>query len=108
MFTRIKSWFPLFLLIPAVLSLFWPALLNPSSVLFPSFSPFSDVMVIHWPKAYLMAQSWQAGEGLPYWTPLILSGMPLAANQLAMFFYPPAWFFLFLPIEPVLNTSLQR
>jgi len=60
-------------------------------------------MVIHWPKAHLMAQSWQSGEGLPYWTPLILSGMPLAANQLAMLFYPPAWLFLFLPIEPTFN-----
>lgn len=60
-------------------------------------------MVIHWPKAHLMAQSWQAGQGLPYWTPLILSGMPLAANQLAMLFYPPAWLFLFLPLEPTFN-----
>ena len=50
-----------------------------------------------------MAQSWQAGEGLPYWTPLILSGMPLAANQLAMLFYPPAWLFLLLPLEPTFN-----
>jgi len=50
-----------------------------------------------------MAQSWWMGEGLPYWTPLILSGMPLAANQLAMLFYPPAWLFLFLPLEPTFN-----
>jgi hypothetical protein len=60
-------------------------------------------MVIHWPKAHLMAQSWQGGTGLPYWTPLILSGMPLAANQLAMIAYPPTWLFLFLPFEPVFN-----
>ncbi|MCL4298923.1 MAG: hypothetical protein KJ077_24515 [Anaerolineae bacterium] len=94
---------PALLLIPAVLSLFWPALLNPFLILFPTFSPFSDVMVIHWPKAHLMARSWQAGAGLPYWTPLILSGMPLAANQLAMLAYPPAWLFLFLPLELVFN-----
>ncbi len=50
-----------------------------------------------------MAQSWQAGDGLPHWTPLILSGMPLAANQLAMLSYPPAWLFLIFPIEPTLN-----
>ena len=91
------------LLIPAVLSLFWPVLLDPTLILFPTFSQFSDTMVIHWPKARLMADSWQAGHGLPYWTPLILSGMPLAANQLAMLFYPPAWLFLILPIEPVFN-----
>lgn len=50
-----------------------------------------------------MAQTWQAGDGLPLWTPLSLSGMPLAANQLAMLFYPPAWLFLWLPPEPVFN-----
>ncbi len=94
---------PLLLILAAVLSLFWPTLLHPDHILVPTFSRFSDTMVIHWPKAYLMAQSWQAGEGLPHWTPLILSGMPLAANQLAMLSYPPAWLFLILPIEPVFN-----
>jgi hypothetical protein len=103
LFTRLKYSWPALLLFPAVLSLFGPALLQPSAVLYPTFSPFSDLMVIHWPKANLMAQSWQAGEGLPHWTPLILSGMPLAANQLAMLSYPPAWLFLFWPIEPVFN-----
>ncbi|MFN8457341.1 MAG: hypothetical protein U0401_22235, partial [Anaerolineae bacterium] len=100
---KIKTWLPSLVLIPAVLVLFWPALLRPEAVLFPTFSPFSDTMVIHWPKARLMAESWQAGQGLPYWSPRILSGMPLAANQLAMLFYPPAWLFLFFPLEPIFN-----
>ncbi len=100
---KIKTWLPWLVLIPAVLALFWPALLRPEAVLFPTFSPFSDTMVIHWPKVRLMAESWQAGQGLPYWSPLILSGMPLAANQLAMLFYPPAWLFLFFPPEPIFN-----
>lgn len=103
MIPREKSQYALLLLAAALLSLFWPALLHPFYVLHPTFSPFSDTMVIHWPKAHLMAQSWLAGQGLPHWTPLILSGMPLAANQLAMLFYPPAWLFLLLPIEPVFN-----
>jgi hypothetical protein len=96
-------WPLLILLIMAILSLFWPAILHPTHIVFPTFSAFSDLMVIHWPKAHLMAQSWQAGEGLPHWTPLILSGMPLAANQLAMLSYPPAWLFFVLPPEPVFN-----
>ncbi len=104
MLAKPKCHWPLFWLIFAILILFWPALLQPDSILFPAFSPFSDVMVIHWPKAQLLAQSWSAGEGLPLWTPLILSGMPLAANQLAMLFYPPAWLFLILPVEPVFNV----
>ena len=103
MFAKIKPHWPLSLLILAILFLFWPALLHPCHILYPTFSPFSDTMVIHWPKAHLMAQSWQGGEGLPHWTPLILSGMPLAANQLAMLSYPPAWLFLIFPLEPVFN-----
>ncbi len=87
----------------AVISLFWPVLIHPSDLVYPTFSPFSDIMVIHWPKVRLMAQTWQTGAGLPLWTPLILSGMPLAANQLAMLFYPPAWLFLVFPPEPVFN-----
>lgn len=86
-----------------ILVLFSPAVIQPSAVLFPSFSDFSDLMVIHWPKARLLADTWQAGQGLPAWTPLILSGMPLAANQLAMRFYPPAWLFLFLPLPLTFN-----
>ncbi len=103
MFSVLPRLRPPLLLLLAILTLFRPVLLNPYLILFPTFSPFSDLMVIHWPKAHLMAQSWQAGHGLPYWTPLILSGMPLAANQLAMLFYPPAWLFLILPLEPVFN-----
>ncbi len=87
------------LLVIAVLCLFWPALLQPRAILTPNFSPFSDALVIHWPKAHLMAQH----GPFPFWTPLILSGMPLAANQLAMLFYPPAWLFFLLPIELVFN-----
>jgi hypothetical protein len=60
-------------------------------------------MVIHWPKALLLAQTWQTQGEVAHWTPSILSGMPLAANQLAMLFYPPAWLFLILPLEPVFN-----
>ncbi|MCB9103098.1 MAG: hypothetical protein H6633_02495 [Anaerolineales bacterium] len=97
------QFFASLVIITAVLSLFLPALLNPFLILHPTFSPFSDTMVIHWPKAHLMAQSWQQGNGLPHWMPYILSGMPLAANQLAMLSYPPAWLFLFFPLEPTFN-----
>jgi hypothetical protein len=91
------------MLLVAVLLLFAPALRHPNDLLYPTFSPYSDVTVIHWPKAYLMADTWQSTHTLPLWTPANLSGMPLAANQLAMRFYPPAWLFLFLPINPVFN-----
>lgn len=90
-------------LLVAVLLLFLPAVRHPNHLLYPTFSPFSDVTVIHWPKASLLARTWQSAHSLPQWTPANLSGMPLAANQLAMRFYPPAYLFLFLPINLVFN-----
>ncbi|GAB4536874.1 MAG: YfhO family protein [Anaerolineae bacterium] len=91
------------MLLVAVLLLFAPALRHPDYLLYPTYSPHSDLTVSHWPKAYLMAQTWEARRSLPLWTPANLSGMPLAANQVAMRFYPPAWLFSFLPINPVFN-----
>ncbi len=100
---RRTDWAAAGALLVAVLFLFAPALRHPDYLLYPTFSPHSDLAVIHWPKAHLLAQTWQANHALPLWTPANLSGMPLAANQLAMCFYPPAWLFLFLPINPVFN-----
>ncbi|MFQ5613133.1 MAG: hypothetical protein ACE5H9_13470 [Anaerolineae bacterium] len=88
----------------AALSLFWPALLNPQALLHPTYSEHTDLLVIHWPKAYLMQQTWQTEGFLPRWNPLILSGMPLAANQLAMQFYPPAWLLLVASLNPTFNA----
>jgi len=98
-----QDWAARGVLLLAVLSLFWPALLHPNTLLYPSFSPYSDLTVIHWPKAHLMAATWQATGSLPWWMPANLSGMPLAANPLAMLFYPPAWLFLWLPLNPAFN-----
>jgi hypothetical protein len=100
---RRANWVAIGMLLVAVLLLFAPALRHPNDLLYPTFSPYSDVTVIHWPKAHLMADTWQSTHTLPLWTPANLSGMPLAANQLAMRFYPPAWLFLLLPINPVFN-----
>lgn len=90
-------------LLVAVLVLFAPALGHPDYLLYPTFSPHSDLTIIHWPKVHLMAQTWETTRALPLWTPANLSGMPLAANQLGMRFYPPAWLFLFLPLNLAFN-----
>jgi hypothetical protein len=95
---RWADWAAAGALLAAVLVLFAPALPQPDAFLYPTFSPYSDLTVIHWPKAFLMAQTWQAAGTLPLWTPANLSGMPLAANQLAMRFYPPAWLLVLLPL----------
>jgi hypothetical protein len=100
---RRADWITIGLLLVAVLILFAPVLRHPNYLLYPTYSPHSDLTVSHWPKAYLMAQTWQATRSLPLWTPANLSGMPLAANQVAMRFYPPAWLFLLLPLNPAFN-----
>jgi hypothetical protein len=97
------DWVAAGLLLVAVLVLFVPALLHPERMLYPTFAPHSDLTVAHWPKAYLIAHTWQAERSLPSWTPANLSGMPLAANPVAMRFYPLSWLFLFLPINVVFN-----
>jgi hypothetical protein len=71
-----------------------PALLLPSRVSVPTWSEYSDLLLIHWPKTLLTHQSLAEGFGWPLWSPYALSGQPLAANQLAMLFYPPAWLLL--------------
>jgi hypothetical protein len=100
---RWADWITTGLLLIAVLILFAPVLRHPDYLLYPTYSPHSDLTVSHWPKAYLMAESWQATRSLPLWTPANLSGMPLAANQVAMRFYPLAWIFLLLPLNPAFN-----
>jgi len=82
---------------------FLPAISQPDSIIYSSFAPYSDLTVIHWPKEFLIAETFDRYGQLPLWTPLILSGMPLASNQLAMLFYPPNLLGLFLPINAVLN-----
>ena len=75
-----------------------PALVQPSHLVYPSWSEFSDLMLIHWPKATLIRESLAQGNGWPLWAPYGLSGQPLAANQLAMLFYPPALLLLAGPL----------
>jgi hypothetical protein len=80
------------------LLLLLPALIQPSRLIYPSWSTFSDLTLIHWPKVALIRGSLAQGFGYPLWSPYGLSGQPLAANQLAMLFYPPALLLLAGPL----------
>jgi len=82
---------------------FLPAIAYPDSIIYPSFAPYSDLTVVHWPKEFLIAETFKRYGQFPLWSPLILSGMPLASNPLAMLFYPPNLLCLFLPVNAVLN-----
>ncbi|NLF14746.1 MAG: hypothetical protein GX597_23395, partial [Anaerolineaceae bacterium] len=83
-----------------------PALLLPSHLLYPSWTEFSDLTLIHWPKVTLVRESLARGDGWPLWSPYALSGQPLAANQLAMLFYPPALLLLVGPLPTALALFL--
>lgn len=74
-----------------------PALTQPAHLVYPSWSEFSDLTLIHWPKVTLIRESLAQDNGWPLWASYGLSGQPLAANQLAMLFYPPALLLLVLP-----------
>lgn len=50
---------------------------------------YSDLLVSHWPIAAFIRESLTTWRQLPLWNPLILSGMPLTADPLAGFWYPP-------------------
>jgi len=80
-----------------------PALAQPSHLLYPSWSEFSDLTLIHWPKVTLISESLAQGDGWPLWAPYGLSGQSLAANQLAMLFYPPALLLLAGPLAWVFS-----
>lgn len=82
---------------------FLPAVLHPNSLIYPTFSPHSDLTVIHWPKERLLTESVERYGQFPLWSPLILSGMPLMSNQLAMLFYPLNVLFLLLPLNLAFN-----
>jgi len=101
-----RTWAVTGALLAGILALFLPAFLHPDALLYPTFSPHSDLTVIHWPKVHLMAESWRSEGHLPLWTSANLSGMPLAANQLAMRFYPPAWMLLLVPSGVGFNLFL--
>lgn len=82
---------------------FLPAVIHPSGLIYPTFSPHSDLTVIHWPKERLLTETLERYGQFPLWTPLILSGMPFMGNQLAMLFYPLNLVFLVLPLNVAFN-----
>jgi len=75
-----------------------PALAQPAHLVYPSYSEFSDLTLTQWPKATLIRESLAQGNGWPLWSSYSMSGQPLAANQSAMLFYPPAMLLLANPL----------
>lgn len=91
------------LLLLLTIVFFWPAVGAPESLIYPSYSPFSDLTVIHWPNAQQLSRVYDTFQQIPLWKNVSLSGMPAIANPLAMMYYPPDFLFLRFPIAVVFN-----
>ena len=93
------------ILLLAVLAVlfFWPVVVAPESLIYPSYSPFSDLTVIHWPNAHQLSSAYDTFRQIPLWKNVSLSGMPAIANPLAMMYYPPNFLFIRFPIDLVFN-----
>lgn len=68
--------------------------LDPAGWVFWRAGGFSDLWISHAPNLRFIREAIQAWHAVPLWNPLILSGMPLAADPLAGLWYLPhvlAW-----------------
>ena len=68
--------------------------LDPSGWVFWRAGAFSDLWISHAPNLRFIREAIQTWHAIPLWNPLILSGMPLAADPLAGLWYLPhllAW-----------------
>jgi hypothetical protein len=68
---------------------------------------FSDLVISHLPNLIFLKKSLLAGGSIPFWSPLILSGAPFAANPLSGLWYPPGWLALLLPIPLGINLLVM-
>ncbi len=76
-----------------------------SLVFYPGTVPgYRDASHFYYPLFLYLHSCFQAGE-LPFWTPYLNLGFPLAANPTTALFYPPSWI-LALPIPVWLAFNL--
>ena len=98
---HVKSWLPavgqLIVLGIVALCLLLPAPFTPNQL--PAGGVGSDLMISSWPTALLLQSSFAQTHQLPLWNPYFGGGLPLAADPLAMFFYPPTYLALFLSLR---------
>lgn len=93
---------PILLLLVLSVLFFLPAVVRSDVLIYPAYSPFSDLTVIHWPYFDLLAHTYHNYGEIALWKDFSLGGTPLVANPLAMMAYPLTYFFTVLPINRVL------
>jgi len=91
MTTSDKRWTLAAVLIIPVLGL-GAVVLDPAGWIFWRAGAYSDLWISHVPVLYFIRQSIVTWHQIPLWNPLILSGMPLAADPLSGLWYLPHMF----------------
>jgi len=98
---NVISWLPavgqLVVLGIVAICLLLPAPFVPNQL--PAGGVGSDLMISSWPTALLLQRTFAQTHQLPLWNPYFGGGLPLAADPLAMFFYPPTYLALFLSLR---------
>ncbi len=72
----------------------------------PAGTKISDIMISHYPNLLFVQRTLSDGQGIPLWSPLILSGYPFSANPLSSLWYPPAWLSLVFPLPLGINLVM--
>ena len=98
-----QSYLSLLILFVLAVLFFLPVVMQPDWLIYPSYSPHSDLTVIHWPNAHQLKAAYEMARQIPLWKNVSLSGMPAIANPLAMMYYPPNFLLLRLPINLTFN-----
>ncbi len=83
-----------------ILVFFWPVILlgiYGNQFIYMPGTQYSDLVISHLPNAIFLKATLAAGQGIPFWSPTILSGYPFYANPLSGLYYPPGWLTLVLP-----------
>lgn len=95
---RVYRWV---LLLPGLIPLYaWDRFMVPAG------TKISDIMISHYPNLLFLQRSLAGGQGIPLWSPLVLSGYPFAANPLSSLWYPPAWISLLFPLPLGINIVM--
>ena len=99
----VKEWHKSALLLAAIVLL--PFVIFPAEALGRRVFYLHDVQYYFYPYHKLTADYLRQGI-LPLWNPYAFSGIPLLGDGQTAIFYPPNWFFFFLPATLALNYAI--
>ncbi|MCJ7734624.1 MAG: hypothetical protein MUP11_08745, partial [Anaerolineales bacterium] len=103
-FVRIPNWI-IFLLFLIPILVYLPGILG--KIPYPSESAsFTDLILTHYPYALYLKQSLLEYHQIPFWSNIIHSGAPFAANPLAGLFYLPGWLAIIFPLPEGISVAL--